>query len=121
MSATSPASERRARGGALFALEIDGDEVTVRGEVDTDNRDALMAALRPLATRGGHLVVDLRGLTFLDSAGISCLVEARGIARQHGGSVIVLASEVVHRALTMTALDSLLRSARPLHPSGRRD
>ena len=82
--------------------------MTVRGEVDHENCDELRAALEPIVLDGADVVVDLRGITFMDSPGISCLVVARQVAEAHGGSLTVLASDVVDRALTVLALETML-------------
>ena len=82
--------------------------MTVSGEVDHENCGELKAALDPIVGQGEDVVVDLRGITFMDSPGISCLVTARVVAEQHGGSLTVLASDVVDRALTVLALETML-------------
>ena len=92
----------------MLDLRAEGGIVTVNGEVDHENCGELRAALDPIVAQGADLVVDLRGITFMDSPGISCLVTARQVAEAHGGSLTVLASDVVDRALTVLALETML-------------
>ena len=52
--------------------------VTVRGELDMLTASALAASLeQQLSTNPNHLVVDLQGVSFLDSKGLHCLLQAR--------------------------------------------
>ena len=91
-----------------MTVAVEGSTVTVTGEVDFANRDELFETLLPLAARGEAVVVDVRDIEFMDSSGVTALVQARRIAAENGGSFVVLASQVVHRALTVLALDTLL-------------
>jgi anti-anti-sigma factor len=86
--------------------------VTVTGVVDDAARLELAALLEPLLRRGEPVLVDLRGAVFADDAGLHVLVAARRHLQEHGGSLIVLASAAVHRALTHLVLDSLLTAPR---------
>ena len=67
--------------GTALDLSLEhGAGVTVvhcRGEIDLDSRDRLARCLRGLA---GKVEVDLSGVTFLDSCGISTLVTAHNAA-----------------------------------------
>ena len=100
-------------GEGALAVTVEDSTVTVTGEVDHLNCSELAAALQPVAEQGGAVVVDLRAVTFMDSAGVSSVVAARRTARDHGGTLIVLASDVVHRALTVLALETVLGLADP--------
>lgn len=52
--------------------------VTVGGELDMLTAPALAACLQQqLSTNPDHLVVDLQGVSFLDSKGLHCLLQAR--------------------------------------------
>jgi anti-anti-sigma factor len=93
---------------ALLDLRTEGSTVTVTGEVDHSTCDELRAVLDPVVAKGAAVVVDLRAVTFMDSPGISTLVTARRVAEEHGGTLTVLASEPVDRALTVMALETML-------------
>lgn len=52
--------------------------VAVAGELDIAGRSLLIAGLRAvLGDDPGHLVIDVRGLTFVDAAGLGALVAVR--------------------------------------------
>jgi predicted ribosomally synthesized peptide with nif11-like leader len=57
--------------------------VTVTGELDLATADRLRAVLRGLRKRGitDHLAVDLTDCTFIDSMGLSVLIEAQHVAK----------------------------------------
>ena len=55
-----------------------------RGEIDLDSRYRLARCLRGLA---GKVEVDLSGVTFLDSSGISTLVTAHNALLDAGGKL----------------------------------
>jgi anti-sigma B factor antagonist len=89
-------------------VAVRGSTLTATGEIDWGSKDELVAALQALAVSGEEVVVDLRGVTFMDSSAIASVVAARRSALEHGGSLVVLASDVVHRTLTVLALDKIL-------------
>jgi anti-sigma B factor antagonist len=99
-----------------YGLEVgernaDGIHLRVSGEVDLEVAplvlDSILAA--GLACEPGDpVVLDLRGVTFIDSSGLAMLVEAhRRIARQ--GKVLRLGelSARVQRLVSLTGLDQL--------------
>jgi anti-sigma B factor antagonist len=52
--------------------------VTVGGELDMLTAPALQVCLQQqLSTNPSHLVMDLQGVSFLDSKGLNCLLQAR--------------------------------------------
>jgi anti-anti-sigma factor len=76
--------------------------VTVRGEIDMDNAGELVDAIRRVA---GIAVVDLSGVTFIDSTGLQGLLTAQEAARQRGDEVILRhPSKVVRRVFELTRL-----------------
>ena len=90
----------------------DGDGaavVRVTGEIDIltapQLRETLLGHLSPTAP---NLAVDLSGVTFIDSTGLSVLVNALRRARSFGGDVrLVLPSEQVAKVLELTRLNEL--------------
>jgi anti-anti-sigma factor len=69
-----------------------GPVVTVGGEVDVATAPRLRAEIDALALgRGQLLVVDLAGVTFCDSSGISALIAARNLAEQAGAGIALAA------------------------------
>lgn len=81
--------------------------VVLRGEVDMASVGAVRTCLRELMLAGPtDILVDLRGVTFMDSTGLGILVAARKQARVLRGSLALLApSPPVARVLSLTSLD----------------
>jgi anti-anti-sigma factor len=76
--------------------------VTVRGEIDMDTAGQLIDAITTVA---GTAVVDLSGVTFIDSTGLQGLLRAQKAARQRGDDLILRQpSKAVRRVLELTNL-----------------
>jgi anti-anti-sigma factor len=101
-----------------FEIRIDSDTgaagggsersrlITVLGEVDMHTAGQLADAI---ARVSGSTVVDLSGVTFIDSHGIEGLLLAKGTARRHGHQMIVRnPSTVVRRVLDLAGVSDLL-------------
>jgi anti-anti-sigma factor len=75
--------------------------VTVTGEIDMSTADTLF----DVATRDGTpaATIDLRAVTFFDSAGIHALLR---IAEHYRGNLLVLPSPAVQRTLEITGLST---------------
>jgi anti-sigma B factor antagonist len=80
--------------------------VALHGELDIVSADGLALALVEVA--GSVVVVDLSGLTFIDSSGISALVRARNRIVGDGRGQLVLTEprEIVRKALEIVGLSS---------------
>jgi anti-sigma B factor antagonist len=83
--------------------------VTPEGDVDLATAGVLRAELRS-ARDGAHtLVVDLRGVGFMDSSGMSLLVELQQAAVQDDFALVVVRGpETVQRLLDLTGLAARL-------------
>ncbi|GHG12588.1 MULTISPECIES: STAS domain-containing protein [Amycolatopsis] len=69
-----------------------GAVVTVAGELDVATAPRFRAGVAALAlARGQVLVVDLGGVTFCDSSGISALIAARNVAEAAGADIALAA------------------------------
>ncbi|MEU4247067.1 STAS domain-containing protein [Amycolatopsis sp. NPDC026612] len=69
-----------------------GPVITVEGELDVATAPRLRAGIAALVLeRGQLLVVDLAGVTFCDSSGISALIAARNVAEAAGAGVALVA------------------------------
>ncbi len=88
----------------------DATLVTVVGELDATTSGQLDDFLRQARRMPGeHLVLDLSALTFIDSTGLSVLIKAQNLSRQHDGSVRLAALQPVPaRLLRITGLDAHL-------------
>lgn len=83
--------------------------VSVQGEVDLASADELRDVLHEALGTSPEVTVDLTELTFIDSSGLSALVDAHRHARDVGG-VLVLRNPtpMLRRLLDITKLDTLL-------------
>lgn len=97
------------------ALGPDRLLVTVTGALDLHSAPPLTEALQPLlGARGRTVLVDLAGVTFLDSSGLTCLIAAYRTTRDTGARVALVApSPPVRAMLELTGVDQVL----PSHPT----
>ena len=99
---------------AAFEAELvrhDGHVVVaLRGELDMCTAPQLWETLAPLTQQvRGRLVLDLSGLTFMDSSGISCVIRAHKALRDHQGEIVLSGVRpVVHQTLELTGLTKIL-------------
>ncbi len=87
-----------------------GAVVALRGEIDVDTADGIDEAVS-LARLAGHscLVLDLSGVTFLDSQGIKALVVAhQAMAAAGGGLVLRGPRRQVRTILEITGLGEVM-------------
>jgi anti-sigma B factor antagonist len=84
--------------------------VSLAGEVDVSSVDVLRDALHDAIAREPALVVvDGAALTYLDSTGISCLVDARRDAQRRQATLVVRGTTgIVRRVLVVTGVDAML-------------
>lgn len=92
-----------------FNLEISGDEhvtvLAVSGELDLATSPELEAELQRANSGPELLVLDLRGVTFMDSTGLSLLVKAHRRAQDaHRRLAVVRGSAQVQRLLMLTGV-----------------
>ncbi|WP_448630333.1 STAS domain-containing protein [Cellulomonas soli] len=89
--------------------------VMVSGEIDVSSADALRDGLRALVDEGRtDLVVDLSGVSFMDSTGLGVLVGTLKRVRLAGGRLeLVVAGDRLGRLFELTALDQVFS----LHPT----
>ncbi|MEU1385665.1 MULTISPECIES: STAS domain-containing protein [unclassified Nonomuraea] len=87
--------------------------VALTGEVDVDNVARVRRCLdEAVAAHGTRLVVDLTGLTFIDTTGLGVLVRQLAALRDRDGTMALVASDgQVLRRLRRTNLAALF----PIH------
>jgi anti-sigma B factor antagonist len=84
--------------------------VALAGECDLSVRDDMAGVLMSTVAEAPVVVVDLAGLTFLDSSGIHALVMAHQAALRQGGRLYaVRAGGAVADLLDLTGVADLLR------------
>jgi anti-sigma B factor antagonist len=109
------------RAPMMQELEIDisrvgpADVFDVRGELDIGSALSLAGPLTDIATDGeGHVVLDLSELSFMDSTGMSVLLNARRrLTRQGRRLLVVCPAGPVMRLFELTSLIDTLG----VHPS----
>jgi anti-sigma B factor antagonist len=99
-----------------FELETARDEDAIvlwlRGDVDLRARDRVASTAIDLLADEKVVIADLSGVTFLDSSGLSALVQARKAAIRLGRRFAVRsASPPAARVLTVTGLATWLDGA----------
>jgi len=102
----------RASGLEPFAVEVQRrDDVAIvqpRGELDVATVETLRAALDAIE-RPGRLLLDLRGLSFIDSTGLHLLVALHQRAQRDEFQLTLLAPAApIDRAIQLCGLDEVL-------------
>jgi anti-sigma B factor antagonist len=102
--ASSPLSLRMVEDGTS-----EGVALALAGELDLAGAPDLEETLRAAEARDGHLVLDLRELRFIDSTGLSVLVDAHNRRAENGavGLRLVAQPGPVLRVIEMCGLDRL--------------
>jgi len=85
--------------------------VAAGGELDLYTSERLRERLADALERGGRqLLVDLTGVTFMDSTALGVLVEAAKALKSSGGQLVVVADDRrVTRVIEITGLERVLR------------
>ncbi len=77
--------------------------LAVAGELDAASASTLIGAVINTMDAGSvHVELDMRDVTFIDSAGLGALIRAYKAAQGRGSLVICELSDVVHRLLAIT-------------------
>jgi anti-sigma B factor antagonist len=87
-----------------------GDQIIValKGEIDLENSPAARELLLGSVAENRNLLVDLSGVTYIDSSGVASLVEALQASRKNGtGFALAAASEAARRVLELARLDKV--------------
>jgi anti-anti-sigma factor len=92
---------------------FEGVRVALRGELDVAYAYTFDARLREVERRRPRLIlIDLRNLHFLDSAGMARILAAHRRARRENRRVLLTrASRPVQRVLALAALDTVFEFA----------
>jgi anti-anti-sigma factor len=103
---------QREAGGLGVKLEQEGERVLVRlsGHLDLTSTDAFDAGLRRAVRWSDFgVVLDLSGVTFIDSAGLHALIGAWTLCLTSRRELVVLsASEQVKQMIELSGLEDLL-------------
>jgi anti-anti-sigma factor len=99
-------------GPAAFEGEITDDHtevVSVTGELDMSSSSELRRRVE-LCLRNGRtgVIIDLDGLTHMDSSGLAALISAHQLTQERRGRLaLVITSESVRRTVEVRGLDRL--------------
>jgi anti-anti-sigma factor len=92
---------------ACFIGHLDGCAVvTVRGEIDMATSPQFSTVVNEALTASPHLVLDMEGVTFLDSNGLRVIALAAVRATPDGSITIRNASRSVTKLLSVTGFES---------------
>jgi anti-sigma B factor antagonist len=81
------------------------------GEIDFTSSGAVQSALLAMILPGGGaMIIDLTGITFLDSSGLGVLVQAYRVATDRDTRLLVVASGPVRKLLRLTGLETVLET-----------
>jgi len=88
--------------------------VALHGDVDLQNSPRVRKGLLQCLSQGRNVLVDMGGVTYIDSSGVASLVEAFQTARKAGiRFALVGVSAAAMRVLQLTRLDRVFA----IHPS----
>ena len=73
--------------------------VLLRGELDVGSAERLEGRLRELAATTEQVVIDLRGLTFMDSTGVRIVWEMSTAAAQDGWNLALIQGPTAIRSV----------------------
>lgn len=84
--------------------------VQVRGDLDLSTSPKLCDTLIREISGGKSVVLDLSGVTFIDSTGLNTLIQALGACESNGGALMLCPDlpAQVSRVFQISGLDALL-------------
>ena len=86
----------------------DASIVAFNGEIDLESSPAARKTLLKCFDNAANVVVDLSGVTYIDSSGVASLVEALQAAKKNGSQLTLAAvSEPTRRVLELARLDKV--------------
>lgn len=99
---------------ARLQIKIGKDDqkvIKLDGELDYYNRNKLIAIIESLFAQGSIMfILDLSGITFIDSSGLSSLVLTKRLVENKGGIMPCLFSQKVKKILTLSGLEKFFLS-----------
>jgi len=109
MSQPHSGDDTRLTADDLLVIDSQPGEVSLSGEIDLSNVALLEKGLASSVVVGRPLVVEMSGVTFLDSTGLRCIVKFC-----EGGHRVIVRdpSSQVTQLLHLTALDGVLQVER---------
>lgn len=96
------------QGAPLRVVETGPRSFRVLGELDLSSVESLQDQLEAELAGPGDLTLDLRGLTFMDSAGLHLLMRWAAILEGRGGLRLVEPRRSVAKVIETTGLDQIM-------------
>jgi anti-anti-sigma factor len=109
---------RTAQFGARWSTS--GTVITVRGELDAANADQLAAYVQRSVTRSRRVILDLRELEFIGTAGFSALLRINVACSAAQVNWAMVPSQAVSRLLRLCDPDGTLPVTTPLAAAPRK-
>lgn len=82
--------------------------VTVTGEIDRYNSHLVAPAIREATQTGQSIIVDLKDVNYLDSAGVQLVfLASRLVSGYNGRAVLIIKNDNVRRILEVTGVESI--------------
>ncbi len=102
---------------STVSREADRAIVAIRGELDAATGPSVSATVSALTHDGlAGVVIDLDHVTFVDSSGLSVLLESHRDAADHNMTLTVTNPQpAVQRLLRLTGVDAVLLDGHRLH------
>lgn len=88
----------------ITEAEADRAVIAVNGELDVATCPELATALALQADRGRSILLDLRGVEFMDSVGLRLLLQAHEGAQSGGRELELMTSDAVDHTLATVGL-----------------
>lgn len=89
----------------MHLVEVAPGEFRVAGEVDAHSSESFATALTEAGEQSEAVIVDMGGVTFMDSSGLRVLVEAQQRAEAGGPSLVLRSpSRQITRLLDLAGL-----------------
>jgi anti-sigma B factor antagonist len=102
------------------ARDADGcTVVAITGDMTLDTAADVLAGLRSVCGARCRIILDLTGVTFIDSIGLGVLLEAERRTRAAGGWMrLVCTNQQVLRVLRLTELDDIFTITETVEQAG---
>ncbi|MER7897839.1 STAS domain-containing protein [Streptomyces sp. NPDC096046] len=114
---TNPEPAERSDQLSVVSTTMEGIRVlALTGEIDHHTGNRFQQALYFSDAACHRVVVDMSGVTFMDSTGINILITAHRMLSEAGGWLrLIAASESVKRTMHIVGIDTILDCRETLH------
>ena len=90
--------------------DVDPCKITITGEIDLDKSSEVRAKIMEHLDAGKNIDFNLSGVTYIDSSGISCLIEGtQQAAKKNLTFTVDSPSDEVMKVIELAFLDKILK------------